>query len=78
MVGWIDPPFELSPDTFEVADVFEVPLRFFLDPLNHQRHKRDVNGIVRHYYAMPFGERYIWGPTAGMLFSLYQALSGRE
>ncbi len=78
VVGWIEPPFELKPDEFEVADVFEVPLRFFLDPVNHQRHKRDVNGVARHYYAMPFGERYIWGATAGMLFTLYQVLSRRE
>jgi 8-oxo-dGTP pyrophosphatase MutT (NUDIX family) len=78
VVGWIEPPFELKPDAFEVADVFEVPLRFFLDPVNHQRHSRAVNGIVRHYYAMPFGERYIWGATAGMLFTLYQVLGRRE
>lgn len=78
VVGWIEPPLVLNPDRFEVADVFEVPLRFFLDPLNHQRHKRDIRGVVRHYYAMPFGERYIWGATAGMLFTLYQVLSGRD
>jgi 8-oxo-dGTP pyrophosphatase MutT (NUDIX family) len=78
VVGWIEPPFELSPDRFEVADVFEVPLCFFLDPLNHQRHTRDVSGVVRHYYAMPFGERYIWGATAGMLFTLYQVLNARD
>lgn len=78
VVGWIEPPFELNPDRFEVAEVFEVPLRFFLDPLNHQRHRRVVSGVVRHYYAMPFGERYIWGATAGMLFTLYQVLSVRD
>lgn len=78
VVGWIEPPVALRPDRFEVADVFEVPLRFFLDPLNHQRHSREVNGVTRHYYAMPFGERYIWGATAGMLFTLYQLLSGHD
>lgn len=78
VVGWIEPPVALRPDRFEVADVFEVPLRFFLDPLNHQRHSREVNGVIRHYYAMPFGERYIWGATAGMLFTLYQLLSGYD
>ncbi len=75
VVGWIEPPFEISPDPFEVADVFEVPLAFFLDPANHQRHTREINGITRHYYAMPYGERYIWGATAGMLFNLYQILT---
>jgi 8-oxo-dGTP pyrophosphatase MutT (NUDIX family) len=75
VVGWVEPPFELNPDKFEVADVFEVPLAFFLDPANHQRHHRDVRGILRHFYAMPYGERYIWGATAGMLYSLYCVLT---
>ncbi|HWQ37770.1 MAG TPA: CoA pyrophosphatase [Burkholderiales bacterium] len=78
VVGWIEPPIELKPDRFEVAEVFEVPLRFFLDPANHQRHRRDIHGVLRHYYAMPFGQRFIWGATAGMLFTLYQVLSARE
>ena len=75
IVGWIEPPFELRPDPFEVADVFEVPLQFFLDPANHQRHSDVRNGRIRHFYAMPYGERNIWGATAGMLHSLYQILS---
>jgi 8-oxo-dGTP pyrophosphatase MutT (NUDIX family) len=77
VVGWIDPPIELSPDPLEVADVFEVPLRFFLDPANHQRHAREVRGMLRHYYAMPYGERFIWGATAGMLHILYRILTDR-
>ncbi len=75
VVGWVEPPFELKPDTFEVADVFEVPLDFFLDPANHQRHSDVRNGRTRHYYSMPYGERHIWGATAGMLYSLYQILT---
>jgi 8-oxo-dGTP pyrophosphatase MutT (NUDIX family) len=75
VVGWVEPPFELSPDPFEVAEVFEVPLTHFLDPANHQRHSDVVNGRQRHYYAMPYAGRHIWGATAGMLFSLYQTLS---
>ncbi|MEO8165783.1 MAG: CoA pyrophosphatase [Betaproteobacteria bacterium] len=75
VVGWVEPPFELKPDTFEVADVFEVPLDFFLDPLNHQRHSDVRNGRTRYYYSMPFGERNIWGATAGMVYSLYQILT---
>jgi 8-oxo-dGTP pyrophosphatase MutT (NUDIX family) len=75
VVGWVQSPVDLRPDPFEVAEVFEVPLSFFLDPTNHQRLSRVVNGITRQFYAMPFGERYIWGATAGMLYSLYQAIS---
>jgi 8-oxo-dGTP pyrophosphatase MutT (NUDIX family) len=75
VVGWVEPPFELNPDPFEVADVFEVPLGFFLDPANHQRHSDVRDGRVRHYYSMPFGERNIWGATAGMLYSLYRILT---
>ena len=76
VVGWVQTPVGFKPDPFEVAEVFEVPLSFFLDPANHQRHSRIVNGVTRHFYAMPFGERYIWGATAGMLYSLYQVISG--
>ena len=75
VVGWIEPPVELDPDPFEVAEVFEVPLAHFLDPANHQRHSDEVNGRQRNYYAMPYGQRHIWGATAGMLFSLYQVLA---
>jgi 8-oxo-dGTP pyrophosphatase MutT (NUDIX family) len=75
IVGWVEPPFELKPDPFEVAEVFEVPLEFFLDPNNHRRHQDEVKGRLRRYYSMPFGERYIWGATAGMLYSFYQILT---
>ena len=75
VVGWVEPPFELRPDPFEVADVFEVPLEFFLDPANHQRHSDVRNGLTRHYYSMAYGEHNIWGATAGMLFSLYRILT---
>ncbi|HEX9450940.1 MAG TPA: CoA pyrophosphatase [Burkholderiales bacterium] len=75
VVGWVEPPFELKPDPFEVADVFEVPLGFFLDPANHQRHSDMKNGRVRHYYSMPYGKHNIWGATAGMLHSLYRILT---
>lgn len=74
IVGWVEPPFELKPDPFEVEKVFEVPLEFLLDPANHEEHSREVNGIIRHYYAMPYGEHFIWGATAGMVHMLYQAL----
>lgn len=77
VVGWVEPPFELNPDPFEVAEIFEVPLEFFLDPENHRRHRDELNGRIRHYYSMPYGERNIWGATAGMLYSLYRILTDK-
>jgi 8-oxo-dGTP pyrophosphatase MutT (NUDIX family) len=56
----------------EVADAFEVPLAFLMNAQNHALHSRDWKGIERKYYAMPFGERYIWGVTAGILRNLYE------
>ena len=55
---------------------FEVPLAFLMTPANHQRKTRDWKGIARDYYAMPFGERYIWGMTAGILRNLYERIYG--
>ena len=74
VVGLVAPPFAVSPDATEVADVFEVPLDFLLDPANHLRDSRTVEGTVRHFYAMRWRERYIWGATAGMLMNLYEFL----
>jgi 8-oxo-dGTP pyrophosphatase MutT (NUDIX family) len=74
VVGWIEPPFELTPDPFEVAEVFEVPLSFLLDPENHRKHSDFSNGRQRHYYSMPYEGRNIWGATAGMLHMLYRLL----
>lgn len=76
VVGLVRPPFALNPDSFEVAEVFETPLAFLLDPANHQRHSMEIAGIVRHYYAMPYEGYFIWGATAGMLVSLYRLLYG--
>ncbi|MEO8158831.1 MAG: CoA pyrophosphatase [Betaproteobacteria bacterium] len=78
VVGWVEPPFELNPDPFEVADVFEVPLVFFLDPANHQRHSDMKDGRMRYYYSMPYGGRNIWGATAGMLHCLYRILTAES
>ncbi|MGB0682053.1 MAG: CoA pyrophosphatase [Magnetovibrionaceae bacterium] len=76
VVGLVATPFDLSPDSFEVAEVFEVPLAFLLDPANHQRAHRLVAGEKRYFHAMPYQDYYIWGATAGMLKSLYATLSG--
>ena len=76
VVGLICPPFNLNPDSFEVAEVFEVPLDFILDPANHQKHSRIAPaGEPRYFYAMPYNDHYIWGATAAMLVNLYEILS---
>jgi 8-oxo-dGTP pyrophosphatase MutT (NUDIX family) len=74
VVGLVTPPFAVAPDPTEVADVFEVPLDFLLDPANHRRHSRTVEGVIRHFYAMSWRDYYIWGATAGMLMNLYEFL----
>ncbi|MEO9163724.1 MAG: CoA pyrophosphatase [Casimicrobiaceae bacterium] len=74
IVGWIDPPIALTPDPIEVADVFEVPLEFILDPANHQRHFRMLGTMRRDYWAIPWLHRYIWGATAAMLLILERTL----
>ena len=76
VVGLVQMPFELKPDDFEVAEIFEVPLEFFLDPANHVRNSVVQHGSMRHYYAMPYRQYYIWGATAGMLMNLYAFLTG--
>lgn len=66
--------FDLKLNPTEVADVFEVPLSFLMDEANHRRGSRKFEGIDRHFYEMPYGERYIWGITAGILRTLYERL----
>ncbi len=74
VVGWVEADVSFTPDPFEVAEVFEVPLGFFLDATNHQRHSLMRDGQERFFYAMPYNGRYIWGATAGMLVTLQQVL----
>jgi 8-oxo-dGTP pyrophosphatase MutT (NUDIX family) len=74
VVGWIEPPFTLKPDPFEVAEVFEAPLEHFLDVNNYQRRNFHFRGRHRHYVAVPYEGRYIWGATAGMLYCLCRML----
>jgi hypothetical protein len=68
------PGFTLTLNAEEVDDVFEAPLGFLMSPENHQRQSRDWNSMTRHLYAMPFGERYIWGATAGILRNLWERI----
>jgi len=74
LVGWIAPPVEFEPDRREVAEVFEVPLGFVLDPVNHQRESLVRAGIRHHFYVIPYPGRRIWGATAGILVELARTL----
>jgi 8-oxo-dGTP pyrophosphatase MutT (NUDIX family) len=76
VVARVIPNYELRINASEVADAFEVPLAFVMDAANHKRASRDWKGVTRHYYEMPFGERYIWGVTAGILRNLYEKIYG--
>ncbi len=74
VVARVRPDFTLLLNPAEVDDAFEVPLSFLMAPENHQRHSREWNGGMRSFLAMPFGERYIWGVTAGILRNLYERI----
>jgi len=75
-VARVKPEFTLALNPREVTETFEVPLDFLMNPGNHQRKTRDWKGISREYYAIPFGDRYIWGITAGILRNLYEQVYG--
>ena len=82
VVALVQPGFVITPNTNEVADVFEVPLDFLMDPANHQRHAFEWDGVRREWFSMPYHEqqaqqsteRFIWGATAGMLRNFYRFL----
>jgi 8-oxo-dGTP pyrophosphatase MutT (NUDIX family) len=74
LVAIVDPSFSLTINRDEVEDVFETPLSFLMNEANHQRQSREWQGRLRHFYAMPYQERYIWGATAGILRNLYERL----
>lgn len=71
-IARVAPDFKLSLNRSEVDDAFEVPLAFLMAEENHKLHSRQWQGMTRTVYAMPFGERYIWGVTAGILRNLYE------
>ena len=79
VVAWVQPGFTLVPNEGEVADVFEVPLSFLLNPAHHRRHAFEFEGVRREWFSMPYQdgetERYIWGATAGMLRNFYRFLA---
>jgi 8-oxo-dGTP pyrophosphatase MutT (NUDIX family) len=76
IVGLVRVPFPLRIDPFEVAEAFEVPLDFVLDPANHRRTERIVERGKRVFFVLPFEDRNIWGATAGMLVNLAEVLTG--
>jgi len=87
VVALVTPGFVLQPNPAEVADVFEVPLAYLMNPANHRRHTVEFDGVTREWLSMPYldhsvmqdngqsPERFIWGATAGMLRNLYRFLS---
>ncbi|MBN3767829.1 CoA pyrophosphatase [Burkholderia sp. Ac-20365] len=81
VVGLVHPPFTVQADTFEVAEIFEVPLRFLMDPKNHEVRVLSWEGGERRFFAMPYprgevgGDYFIWGATAGMLRNFYRFLA---
>ena len=76
VVARVRPPFTLTLNPGEVENTFEVPLSFMMEEANHQTHSREWQGMLRTYYAIPFGERYIWGVTAGIFRNLQQKIYG--
>lgn len=79
VVALVQPGFTLAPNEGEVADVFEVPLSFLLDPAHHRRHALTAEGVRREWFSMPYQdgevERFIWGATAGMLRNFYRFMA---
>lgn len=81
VIGLLEPGFDLTPDPNEVADVFEVPLEFLMNPQHHQRRRILSDEGERVFFAMPWRcprtdvEYFIWGATAAMLRNLYRMLS---
>jgi 8-oxo-dGTP pyrophosphatase MutT (NUDIX family) len=75
VVGLVRAPYPVTPDPFEVDEVFEVPLAFILDSANHQRQTREFKGRMRTFFVLPYQQRHIWGATAGMLVNLAEILT---
>jgi hypothetical protein len=70
----VDPDYTLTVNPAEVAEAFEVPLAFLMEPANHAQKTREWRGFQRTYLEMPYGDRYIWGITAGILRNLYERI----
>jgi 8-oxo-dGTP pyrophosphatase MutT (NUDIX family) len=77
VVALVRPDFAPVLDPREVIELFEVPLDFLMNEANHRKASRDWRGRRRFFYAMPYGDRYIWGATAGMLKNMHDRLFQR-
>ncbi|HEY8878136.1 MAG TPA: CoA pyrophosphatase [Roseateles sp.] len=79
VVGLVEPEFTLTLDSFEVAEAFEVPLAFLMNPAHHRHHRFEFAGVERRFLSMPWQgeerEYFIWGATAAMLRNFYRLLS---
>lgn len=79
MIGVLQPGFSLRPDQREVAEIFEVPLSFLLDPAQHRLHEiREPDGGARHFFSVSWGDYFIWGATAALVRNLYHHLAAAE
>jgi len=76
IVALVDPDHRLALNPVEVADVFEPPLSFLMDPAHHEVRSRVLRGMTRRFYAMPWRGHDIWGATAGMIRALYERVYG--
>jgi 8-oxo-dGTP pyrophosphatase MutT (NUDIX family) len=74
VVGFVKPQYQLKIATAEVHDVFEVPLDYILDAANHKSRQRKIGELTIDIHDIPYGERNIWGATAGMLMTLRRLL----
>lgn len=72
VVGFVASDAKVKPDPGEVTEAFEVPLDYLMNPDNHECHNRRWNGQIRHFYAIPYGDYYIWGATAAMLVDFHR------
>ncbi|MEP6884042.1 MAG: CoA pyrophosphatase [Gammaproteobacteria bacterium] len=77
VVGFVNPDYQLRIAAAEVHDVFEVPLEYILDPANHKFRRRKLAGLDIDVHDIPYGNRNIWGATAGMLMTLRRMLLSR-
>jgi 8-oxo-dGTP pyrophosphatase MutT (NUDIX family) len=79
VVALVSPDYQLALNEFEVADAFEVPLEFLMNPAHHRRHAFEFAGARREWFSMPYmdgrAERFVWGATAAMLRNLYRFLA---
>lgn len=79
VIALVRPDYRLELNPHEVADAFEVPLDFLMNPAHHRRHAIEFSGVRREWFSMPYEdggkERFIWGATAAMLRNFYRFLA---